>query len=270
MRRIKDFSILGMMTERPTLKAAWGALDGFNRTVRSLQRELGLEHAKIASNKDLTIEARERRLAGVTAKLRAGVEASLDVFTKAKTAAVEEIDGTIEKLLDRDPLPAPPVDFAGLGESDKVLARLSLANHEQSARVARLLVEQKVDKLLDRALAADKDSSGGTLLKLHAQLGDDPLALSVLESGGVARVRAEGSLAQRTAFEFAVSGAREARLPDAGRLLLDHRDALEETEQLLPAIVGDTKGDRFLSDGYAPALGVAPQVFGDELAGLGE
>jgi hypothetical protein len=97
----------------------------------------------------------------------------------------------------------------------------------------------------------------------------DPLVLRAFERAAPRRLRAEGSSAVAEALSEIVEQAREARLPEAAKALLDHRDALDEATNYTVAVHGETATEEFLF-GKSLALNLASQTIGSVFAGAEE
>lgn len=197
----------------------------------------------IAADRDLTPEAKQRRRAELHEKTRSRVEAAYADVEKAVGEVQAAIAREVGKAMEvRSPFTPLPRD---VDPATRALA-------ERQEAVARMMATEQADRLLEKALG---DRTGQALAQtlVDAAATEDPLVLHVLETRGLERVRRAGSQAQREVFEYAVREAREARLGEGHKLLLDHHDALGEVLMLATAVLGDARSERFLDD-HAPGL----------------
>jgi len=263
--RTKDFNVLETLARAEAARPAWVALRGFFRVVRGKQEELGKRYRAIDQDKDLTAEARSRRAKEILSEMSEAVETAWRGFLEAHRQAVADLDAAIGRDGTPNPFRPPTVAVNELSASDQVLARLALAQHEQTGRVARLLAEASIERRFDRAL---EDRSGAALVKLlesvHAS--GDALVRHVFE--GYARSRLdELSEPQRRVFDVAMEGVREAQLSEEARLLSDHRDALNQALQFSEGVRAEAKLEDFLTSGRSIAFQVAPQMLGELATG---
>jgi hypothetical protein len=247
-------------------KAFFVALRKFGQTVHAARKENSTAYRKVLEDRDLTEPARERRRAELRAKAGDPIELAAKELEIARAATLRAIDAAVEKYAGRRPFDLEPIDVAKLSEDQRVLVRATREAAAQTARLREALVEQKLDRDLDRALL---DPSGAAMLGLYRRLLDrgDPELLFVLERHGLERVRAEGNAAQTASLETTLEAGRESRLPDDAKRLLDYRDAVDEAHPLALAVLGDARSERFLSEGNLPSMMTAQVYLGSYLSG---
>ena len=261
-RRTEDFEVVpGKLPD--ITRPGWGALRDYYHVVRAQKREAGKVLAELRANSDLTPEAQQRREAELREGVRKAIDPAWEALLTASTKVAAEIEAIIDQEANVDPWAAPEVRFSELDAAGIEQAKLSLALYRQTDRVARLLVDGQIDRMLDRAFARDTHKDGQPLFQLYERLVEagDSLTLRAFENQGLARIRIEGSKATATALSVMVEAAVENRLPEAARELLDHRDALAEAVNISVAVHAETGIDDFLF-GRSIALEVAGQAIG--------
>ncbi len=269
-RRTEKFEVIpGRLPD--VMKPGWGALRNFYLVVRAQQREVGKAFTEVRANSDLTAEARLRREAELRKEMKDAIEPAWETLVAEREKTGSEVERIIDQELNVDPLAPSKVRFSELSAAETELAKLSIDQREATNRVARLLVDDKVDRMLDRAFARDTHKDGAPIFQIYQLLNEaaDPLTLRAFESQGLARIRAEGSQATAQALSVMVEAAREARLPEAAKALLDHRDALSESVNFTEGVHGETTTDEFLA-GKSLVLGMAPQMIDPAFLGLEE
>jgi len=242
--RSKQFS-LDPKTLPDETRPAWGAIrDGF-QAMRQAHADAAIARGKVEKNNDLTPEARQRRIGDVDKGLRTTITSAVE---KAKAALGEFQAVATERVRTaqhRDPLKLRAPDWSKLADSDAEVARM---NFEVARRLDMQLHTQardRVDRLLDRAFAADESrgNAGLALDEAYASVlrQDDPVLLCEFEGYGRARIEAEGTKAQQTVFAAAAERVLEDRVGDSEALLLDHLDAVTTAAMLLEAAAADPK-----------------------------
>lgn len=248
MRRSNSFNLTSLPEP---VKPAWAATRRFFVEVWRALSEATPAAKAIAADRDLTPEAKQRRRAELHERTRKRVEAAY--------ADLERAVGEVQAAIARETAKAMEVrsPFTPLPRDVDPGTRALAERHEA---VARMMATEQADKLLEKALG---DRTGQALAQtlVDAAATEDPLVLHVLETRGLERVRREGSQAQREVFQYAVREAREARLGETHKLLLDHHDALGEAMTFASAVLGDARSERFLDD-HAPSLAGAVSYLG--------
>jgi hypothetical protein len=261
-RRTENFEVTpGKVPD--VMKAGWGALQNYYQVVRAQKREGGKKFAELQANRDLTAEARQRREAEIREEVRKSIELAWAALRTASEKVGSEIEALVDQELNVDPLVGPEIRWSELDAAGKELAKLSIAERAATDRVASLLADGRVDGMLDRAFDRDPHGDGGPVLELYQGLAEagDPMLLRAFEGAGLARIRMEASETTVTVLSTMVEAAREARLPDAVKELLDHRDALNESVNYTAAVHGEAATDEFLV-GKSLALDLASQTIG--------
>jgi hypothetical protein len=231
---------------------AFGTLRAVIDLVLSAKRSVPEARDKVLSDRDLSVEAKERKLFEVEKGARDVIATAIELDRKELEGAIAAIDAEVEKGSRLSDGLEFKVDESKVYESDKAVFRASKAAHSASAATARLLARQSIDRTLDVALQrAGSDPARQAEEVIVAYRGvleeNEGLLVNTMERYGVDRVRREVHEAARMLIEDEVAEKRTARLPDLTRALLPYKGALADGLTFLRAIEGDAASPDFFA-----------------------
>lgn len=200
----------------PSAAGAYKALRAAQKAIRSAKAEAEQKVQSIEANADLTHEAKRRRVLEVREEASKAIRSAVLDFETERERFGRRATEVVRSEQGRNPLDG--VDGPGL------LRMLVSA-----------MARDRIERQVDQALAADKGRTGAPLQRLYQEIlaSKDRLALYTFESMVPARLDATGSEAQKAVIGTLVKAVREERVGDAGRLALDHVDALNTASTLL-------------------------------------
>lgn len=218
------------------LRATLGATRDFFVTVEPTAAELRRAAARVRGNSDLSETGREKLLRAIEAKRDALVRmgrAVGEVASEGLEALEQRVEGEFARVVFPD----------GATPAERATLRMGAIN----------FVEQDVS----RALAADSDGTAlGRVLERLVNL-PEPIVLHALHHVSLARIRAEGSEAQRAIAEDLVGRARERALPESERLAMDWGDFVRGLDLFVGAALADVAAPDFLEGGQGSLAGLA-------------
>lgn len=244
------------------VKALRKAAHDFIEQVRTAQA-LGVVGARQAgAHPDLNDGARERiRAEQVAAARKAIAAASADLEASWKAYLNEANEVAWHALQPPTALPYRPPHISGDAAAFVDHQRAQVRATEDLARRVTL---DRVDRLLDQALASD-DMAGIHLLETYSTVraSGDPLLVDVFENEALARPKVSELLVE------AIHSARVDRLPDEIQRLSTYANFMSGIDTVRQAIIAEASSDDFFAvegGGGAIKLSALPQLLGEELA----